>query len=82
MEPIKAPKTIKVYSLVKQNGLNFSMSSSSGSSGSNIGVGFFTTLQEAEHYRTIEVLKVSSGNRDQFHIYELEVPNPIYEGKE
>jgi len=78
MEPIRAPKTIKIYSLVRQNGMTFSPVSSSSSGSTNIGSGYYTTLQEAEHHRTLEVLKVSSGGREQFHIYELEVPNPAY----
>ena len=81
MEPIKPPKVIKIYSLVKQSGLNFSpIGTISGPD--YIGTGYFTTLQEAEHHRTLEVLKVSDGNKLQFHIYELEVPNPAYEGTE
>ncbi len=81
MESIKPPKVIKIYSLVKQSGLNFSPIGTI--SGPNyIGTGYFTTLQEAEHHRTLEVLKGSDGNKLQFHIYELEVPNPAYEGTE
>lgn len=82
MEPIRAPKTLKIYSLVKQNGMSFGSPSSSSSGATNIGLGYFTTLQEAEHHRTLEVLKVSSGGKEQFHIFELEVPNPAYESKE
>lgn len=77
MEPIRAPKMIKIYSLLKQNGMNFNPIGTI--SGPNyIGTGFFTTLQEAEHHRTLEVLKVANGGKEQFHIYELEVPNPAY----
>lgn len=80
MEPIRAPKTIKVYTLIRQNGLSFSTAANIAST--NMGSGFFPTLQEAEHYRTLEVLKVDNGSQQKLHIYELEVPNPAYEGKE
>jgi hypothetical protein len=76
MEPIKPPKTIRVFQLIKQTGLNFSYSSG----GSSLGLGFYSTLQEAEHNRTLETLKdVSTGQKPRFHVFELEFPNPIYE---
>jgi hypothetical protein len=44
-------------------------------------MGFFVTLQEAEHCRTVEVLKDTTvgPTKPRFHIFELEVPNPVYE---
>jgi hypothetical protein len=77
VEPIKAPKTLKVYQLIKQTGLNFSYSGV----GATLGVGFYATLQEAEHNRTLELLKdTTSGNsKPQWHVFELEFPNPAYE---
>jgi hypothetical protein len=43
-------------------------------------MGFYPTLQEAEHNRTIEVLKdTTSGAKPRFHVFELEVPNPAYQ---
>lgn len=80
MEPIKPPKTFKIYALVKQTGASFTYTSGSSSS-TQLGMGFFITLQEAEHCRTVEVLKdtTSGPTKSQFHIFELEVPNPIYE---
>ena len=77
MEPIRAPKTLKIYALLKQHGMTFGpIASSSGTT--NIGTGYFTTLQEAEHHRTLELLKASA-TKEKFHIFELEVPNPTYE---
>jgi len=80
MESIKPPKTFKVYTLVKQTGASFTYTSGSASS-SPLGLGFFVTLQEAEHTRTIEVLKDTATGltKPQFHIFELEVPNPVYQ---
>jgi hypothetical protein len=80
MEPIKPPKTFKIYTLIKQTGAAFTYTSGSASS-SQLGLGFFTNLQEAEHIRTVEVLKDNStgSTKSKFHIFELEVPNPIYE---
>lgn len=80
MEPIKPPKTFKIYTLIKQTGATFSYTS--GASGSTpVGLGFFVSQQEAEHNRTIEVLKDTSTGptKPKFHVFELEVPNPIYE---
>lgn len=81
MESIKPPKTFKVYTLIKQTGASFTYTSGSASS-SPLGQGFFVTLQEAEHCRTVEVLKdtgTNGANKPRFHIFELEVPNPVYE---
>lgn len=77
MEPIKPPKIIKIYQLVKQTGMNFNY----GGSGSvGLGLGFYTTQQEAEHNRTLEVLKdTTAGSKPKWHIWELDVPNPAYQ---
>ena len=78
MEPINPPKTMRVYQLVKQTGLSFSTIGTS--TGITLGHGFYSTLQEAEHNRTIEVLKdTTTGTKPRFHVFELEVPNPAYQ---
>ena len=79
MEPIKAPRTIRVYQLTRQTGMSFSNAVTI--SPTNLGSGIFPTLQEAEHNRTLEVLKdtTSGVNKPRWHIFELEVPNPAYE---
>ena len=78
MEPIKPPKTIKIYQLIRQTGMMFS---GSGSGTTGLGVGFYSTLQEAEHNRTMELLKdTTTGiNKPRWHIWELDIPNPAYE---
>lgn len=80
MEPIKPPKTLKVYALIKQTGTSFSYSSGS-STNTALGIGFFATQQEAEYGRTVEVLKDTGTGptKPKFHVFELEVPNPVYE---
>lgn len=80
MEPIKPPKTFKIYTLIKQTGATFTYTSGA-SPNTSVGLGFFVSQQEAEHNRTIEVLKdTNTGpNKPKFHVFELEVPNPIYE---
>ena len=80
MEAIKPPKTFKVYTLLKQTGASFTYTSGS-STNVSVGMGFFLSQQEAEHNRTVEVLKdTSTGpNKPRFHVFELEVPNPVYE---
>lgn len=78
MDPIKPPKTIKIYQLVRQTGMNLS---TSGSGSNGLGVGFYSTQQEAEHNRTIEALKdtTTGPSKPKWHIWELNVPNPAYE---
>lgn len=78
MEPIRPPKTIKIYQLIRQSGMTFS---GCGSGTGGLGVGFYSTLQEAEHNRTIELLKdTTTGiNKPKWHIWELDIPNPAYE---
>lgn len=77
MEPIKAPKTLRVYQLIKQSGMNFTYT---GSGTSGMGIGFYASLQEAEHNRTLEVLKDTTvGVKPHFHVFEIQVPNPAYE---
>ena len=79
MEPIKPPKTLKIYQLMRQTGMNFSNAVASSPAG--LGSGIFPSLQEAEHNRTLEVLKdTTTGiNKPRWHIFELEIPNPAYE---
>ena len=64
---------------MRQTGMNFSNTAVSSPAG--LGSGIFPSLQEAEHNRTMEVLKdTSTGiNKPRWHIFELEVPNPAYE---
>ena len=78
MEPLQAPKTLKVYQLVKQSGMVFN--SDRTMSANSIGVGFFTTRDEAEHNRTLAILADTTvGRKPVWHIFELEVPNPVYQ---
>jgi phosphoribosylaminoimidazole (AIR) synthetase len=78
MEPIKPPDTFKIYTLIRQTGAMMSYTAYSGTH--NIGSGFFTTLQEAEYHRTLETLRETTvaGPKTVFHVFELDVPNPIY----
>lgn len=78
MEPLKPPRTMKVYQLVRQTGLSFSPTGTSGPV--SLGIGFYSTLQEAEQNRTMEVLKdtTTGVNKPRWHVFELEVPNPAY----
>lgn len=78
MEPLQPPKNMKIYALLKQSGVQFTTVKTMSSN--SIGVGFFLTREEAEHNRTLEVLSDSSvGKKPQWHIFELEVPNPAYQ---
>lgn len=75
MKPEFPPETLKVYSLVKRTEMLFSYSGSA--SAQNIGYGFYTTRAEAEHNRTLEVLRLKDGDNSEFYVFELEIPNPI-----
>jgi hypothetical protein len=79
MESIKAPKTIKVYQLIRQTGMSM-ISAGSGTAG--LGIGFYSTQSDAEQNRTMEILRdTSTGtgvNKPKFHLFELEMPNPAY----
>jgi hypothetical protein len=71
MQPIAPPKTLKYYQLIK-------MATKTNLYFNSVGIGFFHTLTEAEHNRTLETLKDNDGGT--FHIFELEFPNPIING--
>jgi hypothetical protein len=80
MEPLKPSKTIKIYQLIKQSGMYFMSAGSAGTQ--SIGLGFYSNLQEAEFNRTSEILKSNSDQKEKFHVFELEIPNPAYTGAE
>jgi hypothetical protein len=79
MEPLLPPKTLNIYALVRQNGMTFSyvVPTVINTGTTNIGSGFFLSKQEAEHNRTLEVLKEQSTNVI-FHVFEMTIPNPAY----
>jgi hypothetical protein len=79
MEPIKPPKTIKIYQLIRQNGMSLMSTGPLGVN--NLGTGFYSTLQEAEYNRTLEILKDTTSGliKPKWHIWELDIPNPIIE---
>jgi hypothetical protein len=81
MKSIDPPATIKLYQLLKMSGTYISGVSAPvpGTLSSGLGIGFYLTLQEAEHVRTLEILKdtTPSGTvKPTWHIFELEFPNP------
>jgi len=48
-------------------------------SNNSIGTGFFLTREEAEHNRTLAILADTTvGRKPQWHVFELDVPNPAY----
>lgn len=77
MEAIKAPKTLKVYMLLRQTGLSFMPT---GTAATGMSTGFYPTLELAEQNRTLSVLAdaTTTGPKPIFHVYELDVPNPAY----
>jgi hypothetical protein len=77
MEPIAPPKSVKVYQLIKQSGTYLMAAGVSGPV--SWGLGFYASLQEAEHNRTLETLKNTDPVKPQYHIFELDIPNPAYQ---
>ena len=77
MEPLKPPKTLKVYTLIKQSGLSLTYTGFSAHN-SMLGTGFFMSQADAEHHRTIELLKDTATPRSLYHVFELDIPNPAY----
>jgi hypothetical protein len=79
MEPLKPPKTIKYYQLLKRHGLMLSnVVSSSTINGVAVGSGFFISQHDAEMHRTMETLRLTESDNYEFFIFELELPNPAY----
>lgn len=82
MEPIRPPKTMKVYQLLRmatKTGLNIgTCGAAPPGTTSYIGTGMYLTLQEAEQNRTLETLKDTDSAFNTYHIFELEFPNPAY----
>lgn len=78
MEPIKPPQTFKVHALIKQTGLALTYVYASSPSNTTFGPGFYATREEAEQFRTLELLKDTSNTVHEFHVFELEIPNPAY----
>jgi len=80
-EPLLAPKFLKVYMLLKQSP-NFYLYPTGTASPGGGATGFYFTREEAEKYRTMELLVASAtDSKDKFHIFELDIPNPAYESK-
>jgi hypothetical protein len=79
MEPLKPPPTYKVYTVIKQAGMTMSYVYVSNTNPINYGPGFYGTRHEAEQARTFELLKDTGTTKSQYHVFELEVPNPAYQ---
>ena len=76
MKPEFPPDTLKIYQLVKRNAESMYFTAAGTMPTSNcLGPGFYLTREEAEHQRTLEILK--SKTADDYYLFELEIPNPI-----
>lgn len=75
MKPEFPPETVKIYQLIKRSADQLYFSYAGMASGMlSIGSGFYLTRDEAEHQRTMEVLRCKT--EDEFYVFELEIPNP------
>ena len=45
----------------------------------NYGAGFYGTRHEAEQARTFELLKDTTNPKPNYHVFELELPNPAFQ---
>jgi hypothetical protein len=77
MSSIPVPKTFEIFLLLQQNNMNFTPHGYS-SSNATLGTGFFLTEKEAEHQRTLEILK-NPGSK--YYIFPLTIDNPAYKEK-
>ena len=75
MDPIKPPKTLKVYMLLKQTGLSLAPT---GTAASGMSTGFYPSLDLAEQNRTLSILADTGTTKSQYHVFELDIPNPAY----
>lgn len=77
MQPLKPQPLFKVYAVIKQTGLNLNYVYGTGSN-ITFGPGFYGTREEAEQLRTLELLKSTDTANSEYHVFELEIPNPAY----
>jgi len=79
MEPLKPLPTYKIYTVIKQSGLSMSYVYVSSPNTINYGAGFYGTRHEAEQARTFELLKDTTNPKPNYHVFELELPNPAFQ---
>lgn len=76
MRPLPVDPYLKVYMLVKQDGTY--LYPTGFDSNNHMGSGFFPTQNMAELMRTKELLAQKTESTAEYHIFELEIPNPAY----
>lgn len=76
MRPLPVEPYIKVYMLVKQDGMYLYLCGYDPNA--SLGSGFFATQNDAEMARTKEILGQKPESTAHYHIYEIEIPNPAY----
>ena len=78
MQPLMQSKTLKVYFLMRQDGLTLGAAPVSEPGTLSGSLGFFASREMAEISRTHQLLLLPSGSKAQFHIFPLTLPNPAY----
>ena len=76
MKPLLVEPFLKVYMLLKQDGTY--LYPTGFDSNNNMGTGFFPSQNAAELMRTRELLTQKLDATTQYHIYEIEIPNPAH----
>jgi hypothetical protein len=78
MQPLLQNKTLKVYYLLRQDGLSLGAAAISEPGPLSGSLGFFISREAAEMSRTHQLLLLPAGSKAQFHIFPLTLPNPAY----
>jgi hypothetical protein len=76
MKALEPPTLLTIYMLLKQDGLVFAPAPVI-APGPITSCGFFATREDAEMYRTHQTLLIPSTATTTYHVFELQVPNPL-----
>ena len=79
MKPLEAPEFTRMFVLIQQSSTTFYFNTTGTSVGQiSYGSGFYTSRDDAEKARTLAVLSDKNDPPYQYHIFELEFPNPAF----
>ena len=80
MKPLDAPEYLAFYVLIQQSSTSLYMTTTGTAvtpGAPSYGSGFYATRDDAEKARTYAIL--NDKNNNNYHIFELEFPNPAYQ---
>lgn len=80
MKSLDAPEHLIFYVLISQSSTSLYFNpTGTGQSGVSYGTGFYGSRDDAEKARTLAVLGDKNTPPYQYHIFELQFPNPAYQ---